>query len=63
MSAIEPQPGEVYLTHSGRYLFVETVNAQSVTYRAGAQCHYAPSLEMPRRLFEYVVARRVRRNA
>lgn len=61
MSAIEPRPGEVYLTHSGRHLYVETVSAQTVTYRDGEQGHYSPSLEAPRWLFEAGIAKRVRR--
>ena len=61
MSAIEPRPGEVYFTYSGRYLYVETVNAQTVTYRDGEQDLDSPPLEAPRWLFEAAIAKRVRR--
>ena len=60
MSAIEPRPGDVYAI-SGRHLYVETVNAQTVTYRDGEQYADTPSLEMPRWLFEAGIAQRVRR--
>lgn len=61
MSAIEPQPGEVYLTHSGRHLYVETVNARIVTYRDSEQDRHSAPFAAPRWLFEAGIAKRVRR--
>lgn len=61
MSAIEPRPGEVYRTHSGRYLYVETVSARIVTYRDSKQDRHSPPFAAPRWLFEAGIAKRVPR--
>ena len=62
MSAIEPRPGDVYLMHSGRHLYVETVSARTVTYRDSEQDRHSPPFAAPRWLFELAIAKRVPRD-
>ena len=62
MSAIEPRPGDVYSTHSGRLFYVETVSPQIVTYRYSEQDRHSPPFAAPRWLFEAAIAKRVPRD-